>query len=64
MDAALLVLEGSRVEQLEKMQVVNNERMRHYANEIKSSVTKELESSLLDAAGLFSYVRRRYTVNL
>lgn len=41
-----------RVEHLEKIQVVNIERFKHRTHDIKTSVSKELEEALLDAAAL------------
>ena len=45
-----------RVEHLEKVQVVNIERFKLRTHDIKSAVSKELEESLLDAAGMLSVI--------
>jgi hypothetical protein len=50
------------VDQLEKAQVVNTERFKMRAKELKGAVQKDLEEATLDAAGLIPQMRQAYGV--
>lgn len=51
-DSFVLMYIIYRVDQLEKAHVINTERFRMKAKELKIAVQKELEEATLDAAGL------------